>query len=162
MAEFVTPPRQLGDKTGRGTPGAGDRLIKKANDAVKAHQDRTDYQRIAQASLDRLNQLMRQLLDNPGSSEVSRQIFELCHDLRGEGASFGYPAVSRVADLICRVMDCSERHMPRFAEIVKIEVESIRAMVRYNVKGNPRGAALEVIDALEFLVDNYLDKLKAA
>ena len=99
---------------------------------------------------------------NPlANGEIGHQIYELCHDLKGEGASFGYPAVSRVADLICRVIDCKAQRDPRFLEIVKIEVDSIRAMIRYDVKGNPRGLAMEIIDALEFLVDNYLDKLKA-
>ena len=162
MGEFVKPPRSLVDKTGRGTPGAGDRLIKKADQAVKEHQGRVDYKKIAGASLDKLHQLMRDFLADPrAEGDIGRKIYELCHDLKGEGASFGYPAVSRVADLICRVMDCKSQRNPRFLEIVKIEVDSIRAMIRYDVKGNPRGLAMEIIYALEFLVDNYLDKLKA-
>lgn len=163
MVEFVKPPRSLADKTGRGTPGAGDRLIKKADEAVKEHQSKVDYKKIANASLDKLNGLMRQFLaDPPGQAATGHQIYELCHDLKGEGASFGYPAVSRCADLICRVMDAQTQRNQRFLEIVKLEVDSIRAMIRFDVKGNPRGLALEIIDALEFLVDNYLDKLKTA
>ncbi|MBM3545753.1 MAG: hypothetical protein FJX54_02270 [Alphaproteobacteria bacterium] len=161
MAEFVKPPRALADKTGRGTPGAGDRLIKKADEAVKQHQGKVDYKAIAGASLDKLNHLMRQFLAEPESQGTTgKQIYELCHDLKGEGASFGYPAVSRCADLICRVIDCEAQRDQRFLEIVKVEVESIRAMIRFDVKGNPRGLALEVIDALEFLVDNFLEKMK--
>ncbi len=163
MVEFVKPPRALADKTGRGTPGAGDRLIKKADEAVKEHQSKIDYKKIAGASLDKLNGLMRQFLTDPdGQAETGNQIYELCHDLKGEGASFGYPAVSRCADLICRVMVSKTQRNQRFLEIVKIEVDSIRAMIRFDVKGNPRGMALEIIDALEFLVDNFLDKLKTA
>ena len=162
MVEFVKPPRALADKTGRGTPGAGDRLIKKADAAMKEHQGKVDYKKIAGATLDKLNQLVHQFLGEPeNKNELGRQIFELCHDLKGEGASFGYPAVSRCADLICRVIDTKSHHNQRFLEIVKVEVESLRAMIRYDVKGNPRGLALELIDALEFLVDTFLDKLKA-
>jgi hypothetical protein len=164
MVEFVKPPRALADKTGRGTPGAGDRLIKKADEAMKEHQGKVDYKKIAGASLDKLNALMREFMIAPVADqhETGRKIYELCHDLKGEGASFGYPAVSRCADLICRVIDCKAQRDQRFLEIVKIEVDSIRAMIRYDVKGNPRGVALEIIDALEFLVDNFLDKLKAS
>lgn len=129
---------------------------------MKDHQGRVDYKKIAGASLDKLHQLMLDFLANPlANGETGHKIYELCHDLKGEGASFGYPAVSRVADLICRVMDCKAQRSQRFLEIVKIEVDSIRAMVRFDVKGNPRGLAMEIIDALEFLVDNYLEKLKA-
>ena len=159
--QYVKPPRTLAEKTGRGTPGAGDRLIKKADQAVKEHQAKVDYKAIAQGTLDRLNQLMQEFVADP-TPDLSRKIFELCHDLRGEGASFGYPAISRVADLICRVLDCNERSNRRLLDIVKVEVDSLRALVHFNVKGNPRGTAMELIDALEFLVDTYLGKLKAA
>jgi chemotaxis protein histidine kinase CheA len=128
---------------------------------VKEHQAKVDYQAIAEGTLERLTQLIQDFAGNP-TSDVSRKIFEVCHDLRGEGASFGYPAISRVAELICRVLDCSGQRDRRFLDIVKVEVDSLRALVRFNVKGNPRGTAMELIDALEFLVDAYLGKLKAA
>ncbi|MSP49581.1 MAG: hypothetical protein EXQ95_09675 [Alphaproteobacteria bacterium] len=162
MVQFLKPPRVLLDKTGHGTPGAGDRMIKKADDAVKEHQSKVDYKKIVGVSLDKLHQLTHQLLAEPAQPETGRQIYELCHDLKGEGASFGYPAVSRVADLICRVIDCKAHPDQRLLKIVKIEVESIRAMIRHDVKGNPRGLPREIVDALEFLVDNYLDKLRTA
>src|SRR5690348_6703195 len=99
MAQYVTPPRKLADKTGQGTPGAGDRLIKKADQAVKDHQKKVDYKAIATRSLDRLNQFMQEFTADPSRGDLSHSIYELCHDLRGEGASFGYPSVSRVAEL---------------------------------------------------------------
>jgi hypothetical protein len=162
MAQYVTPPRKLADKTGHGTPGAGDRMVKKADQAVKEHQENVDYKAIATQSLDRLNQLMHAFTADPLSSDLSHRIYELCHDLRGEAASFGYPSVSRVAELICKVVDCDAHRDKRFLDVVKIEVDSLRAMVRYDVKGNPRGTALEVIDALEFLVDTFLSRLSRA
>jgi chemotaxis protein histidine kinase CheA len=162
MAQYVTPPRKLADKTGRGTPGAGDRLVKRADQAVKEHQQKVDYKAIATESLDRLNQYMQDFNADPTRADLSHHIYELCHDLRGEGASFGYPSVSRVAELICKIVDCEAQRDARFLDVVKIEVISLRAMVRYDVKGNPRGIALEVIDALEFLVDTFLSRLKQA
>jgi hypothetical protein len=162
MAQYITPPRTLADKTGRGMPGFGDRLVKKADQAAKAHVSRVDYRAIAWDSLNRLNLLMGELSADPTRDDLSRRIYELCHNLRGEGASFGYPSVSRVSDLICRVMDCEGRRDKRFLDVVKIEMMSLRAMVRYNVKGEPQGIALEIIDALDFLVDTFLSRLKQA
>jgi hypothetical protein len=158
MAEFLTPPHPLVDKTGRGMPGLGTRLVKKADQAARAHIDRVDYRTIAWDSLERLNQLMQDFSGDPTRADLGRRIYELCHDLRGEGASFGYPSVSRVADLICRVIDGQARRDKRFLEVVKIELVSLRAMVRFNVKGEPKGIALEVIDALDFLVDTLTSR----
>ena len=161
MAQYVKPPRTLAEKTGHGTPGAGDRLVKKADQAVKEHQEKTDYKAIASSTLDKLNALVHEFTGDPTRDDLSHRIFELCHDLRGEGASFGYPSVSRVAELICKVVDCKVNRDKRFLDVVKIEVTALRAMVRDDVKGTPRGTALEVIDALEFLVDTFLTRLSA-
>ena len=162
MAEYVTPPRTLADKTGRGLPGQGNRLVRKADQAVKEHIAKVDYRLIAGDSLNRLNHLMHEFSGDPTRGDLSRSIYELCHDLRGEGASFGYPSVSRVADLICRVIDGKVRRDKRFLDVIKIEVASLRAMVRYDVRGEPEGIALELIDALDFLVDSFMSKRMAS
>ncbi|MBI1779654.1 MAG: Hpt domain-containing protein [Proteobacteria bacterium] len=158
MAEFVKPPRQLGDKTGKGVPGAGARALKSAEAAVKQHQNRVDYKSIAQESLDRINISLKELIDNPGLLEAEKRIYELAHNLKGEGASFGYPAVSRVADLLCRVTEKPGQHSPRRLKVIRVQIDSLKAMVRENVKGSPRGIALEVIQELGVLVDKYLAK----
>ena len=38
----------------------------------------------------------------------------------------------------------------------RLQIDSLKAMVRDNVKGSPQGIALEVIQALGVLVDKYL------
>src|SRR5258708_33716241 len=91
MAEFVKPPKQLVDKTGKGVPGQGARALKKAEEAVKQHQNRVDYKSIAQESLDRINTSLKLLIADPGSIEAEKRIYELAHNLKGEGASFGDP-----------------------------------------------------------------------
>ncbi len=156
MAEFVKPPKQLVDKTGKGVPGQGARALKKAEEAVKQHQNRVDYKSIAQESLDRINTSLKLLIADPGSIEAEKRIYELAHNLKGEGASFGYPAVSRVADLLCRVTEKPGRRSPRRLKVIRVQIDSLKAMVRENVKGSPHGIALEIIQELGVLVDKYL------
>jgi hypothetical protein len=52
LVEYVRPPRHLSDKTGKGVAGGGANLLKNADEAVKKHQQRVDYRRTAQPSLD--------------------------------------------------------------------------------------------------------------
>ncbi|MBI1775289.1 MAG: hypothetical protein HYR63_08080 [Proteobacteria bacterium] len=156
MVQFIQPPTKLIDKTGKGNPGLAAIVLKKANEAVKRHLDTHDYRMIAEASLIKMNTSWRQLLAEPHNAETVRRIYEVAHNLRGEGASFGYPAVSSVAGLICRVTEHHEEHHPKRLKVVGVHVDSLKAMVRYNVKGDPNGIALEVISALAILVDLYL------
>src|SRR5258708_906208 len=97
VVEFIQPPRELRQKTGKGVPGAGLRAVRSAEDAFKRHQDRVDYRSIAQPSLDRLSDLLSHLIFEPGDAEAARQAYEIAHNLRGEGGSSGYPAVSQAA-----------------------------------------------------------------
>ena len=156
QAQFVKPPKQLVDKTGKGIPGAGAKALKKAEEAAKKHTARVDYKAIAQESLDQINSSLKQLLDDPASREAEKRIYELAHNLKGEGASFGYPAVSRVADLLCRVTEKPGQKSPRRLKVIRVQIDSLKAMVRENVKGSPQGIALEVIQALGTLVEKYL------
>jgi chemotaxis protein histidine kinase CheA len=164
MADFVPLPRKLADKTGKGTPGVGSQAIKKADEAIKEHQSRVDYTKIAGESASRITAEFRELKDDPDSEEVLGRIYELAHNLKGEGASFGYPSVSRVADSICRILEGPKLRRERFIQIVQLEIDSLRAMIRHNVKGPPQGIAQELLDALEFLVETQLEhaKTKAA
>ena len=158
MAQFVKPPRQLVDKTGKGIPGTGAQALKKAEAAVKQHQNRVDYKSIAQESVDKINVSLKELTDDPASAAAEKRIYELAHNLKGEGASFGYPAVSRVADLLCRVTEKPGKKSQRRLKVIRVQIESLKAMVRENVKGSPSGIALEIIQELAILVDKYLER----
>ncbi|MBI1775487.1 MAG: Hpt domain-containing protein [Proteobacteria bacterium] len=153
MADFLKPPRELGDKTGPGVPLGGRAIIAKAEGATKRHLQRVNYRTIAKESLDRLRVLLPQLTDHPDSADIAKKIYEVAHNLRGEGASFGYPAISNVAELICRLIERPSERTGRQLRILNVQIDALRAMVRHNIKGAPQGIALEIITALATLVD---------
>ncbi len=156
MVEFIQPPRELRQKTGKGVPGAGLRAVRSAEDAFKRHQDRVDYRSIAQPSLDRLSDLLSHLIFEPGDAEAARQAYEIAHNLRGEGGSFGYPAVSQVAALMSRVFDGADDLDRRQLDVIRLQIATLRAIVRARSKGTPSGITLEVINGLAYLVDRLV------
>ncbi len=156
VTQFITPPRQLIDKTGQAVRGLGAAVLRKAEAAAKRHVDAVDYRKMVQPSLIQLDASLGRLTADPRSGETIKRIYELAHNLKGEGGSFGYPSVSSVAGLICRVTEQHEQHHPRRLVVVSVQVDSLRAMVRYDVKGDPKGVALEIITELARLVDLYL------
>ena len=156
LGQIIHPPTQLIDKTGSAVPGLGAVVLRRANDAAKRHVEKTDYCLLVQPSLKLIEASLGYLRSDPSSSEATKRIYDVAHDLRGEGGSFGYPAVSSVAALICRVTEEYEREHPKRLVVVSLQVDSLKAMVRYNVKGDPQGLALEIITALATLVDLYL------
>jgi hypothetical protein len=156
VVQFITPPSQLVEKTGRPVPGLGATVLRRANAAHKRHIEATDYHKVVEPSLAMLSDSLGQLRTTPTSSHAARQIYNTAHNLKGEGGSFGYHAVSSVASLLCRVTEEPDRSHPRRVVVVSVHVDSLKAMVRYDIKGEPSGLALEVISALSSLVDLYL------
>ena len=156
MAEYVKPPKHLSEKTGKGVPGGAARVVKKADEAVKKHQQRVDYRRIAQPSLDGLIEALNELLEDPNRAEAAKRIYELAHNLKGEGGSFGYPAVSQVAALLSQVAENVAEADPRKLTVIQLQIDSLRAIVRSGQKGRPEGLTQELINGLETLVSKYL------
>jgi len=161
VAEYVKPPKHLSEKTGKGVPGGAARVVKKADEAVKKHQQRVDYRRIAQSSLDGLIEALVELTEDPNRAEAAKRIYELAHNLKGEGGSFGYPAVSQVAALLSQVAENVKQADPRKLKVIQIQIDSLRAIVRSGQKGRPEGLTQELITAVESLVTKYLGGAKA-
>jgi hypothetical protein len=155
VVEFIQPPRELRQKTGKGVPGAGLRAVRAAEEAFKRHQERTDYRTIAGPSLDRLSELLSHLILEPNDAGAAKEAYEIAHNLRGEGGSFGYPAVSQVAALLSRVVDGVADLDRRQIDVVRLQVAALRAIVRQRSKGAPTGITLEVINGLAHLVDRF-------
>ncbi|MBI1775960.1 MAG: Hpt domain-containing protein [Proteobacteria bacterium] len=153
MAEFVMPPSSLRDKVGKGIPGGGVKAMREAEAAAKRHLERSDYAKIAQSSLDRLSAELRSLIADPADRLAAKRAYEIAHDLRGEGGSFGYPAVSQVATLIVKVLDETTGLAPDQVEVIRLQIATLRAIVRLRAKGRPYGTTLEVINGLELLVE---------
>ncbi len=153
MAEFVMPPRSLRDKVGKGIPGGGVKAMRDAEDAARRHLERSDYAQIAQSSLDRLGGELRRLIENPADAEATKRAYEVAHDLRGEGGSFGYPAISQVATLIGRVLEHTAGLATDELEVIRLQIATLKAIVRTRAKGRPYGVTLEVINGLELLVE---------
>jgi len=162
VVEFIQPPRELRQKTGKGVPGAGLRAVRSAEEAFKRHQERVDYRIVAGPSLDRLSDLLSHLIFEPADAETARQAYEIAHNLRGEGGSFGYPAVSQVAALMSRVFDGAADLGRRQLDVIRLQIATLKAIVRDRSKGAPNGVTLEVITGLAFLVDRYAQQQKLA
>jgi hypothetical protein len=153
VVEFIQPPRELRQKTGKGVPGAGLRAIRSAEDALKRHQERVDYGSIAKPSLERLSELLSRLILEPNDPVTAREAYEIAHNLRGEGGSFGYPAVSQVAALMSRLFDGAADLGRGEIDVVRLQLATLKAIVRLRSKGSPTGVTAEVIDGLAFLVE---------
>lgn len=81
---------------------------------------------------------------NPGATpEDFRGLFLVAHNIRGSASSFGYPAISRIAESLCKLLT---RTAPGDnLALINLHIEACRAVYRSAARGED---ALEMADAV--------------
>jgi hypothetical protein len=105
------------------------------------------------AQLDRA----RRLVNAQGFTGETRQtLFRAAHDIKGHGATFGYPMAADVADSLCRLIEhCSDfaRIPPGFVDQC---VDAVRAIIREGKEPNAEATAMTLAKELRALVEAFL------
>jgi chemotaxis protein histidine kinase CheA len=105
------------------------------------------------AALDRA----RQLLHAEGFTEAARQrLFRASHDIKGHGATFGFPIAAEVADSLCRLIEHGADLSPAPLAIIDQCVDAVGAIIREHDLANAERTAAELAESLRTLVDDLL------
>ena len=109
-----------------------------------------------QQECDRLDSARRQILE-VGFTKATRQaLFHAAHDIKGEAATFGYPAVAATAESLCRLVE----HTPSMEQIplplVEQHVDAIRAIIREYSRADAESLAVQLTTALREVTDEFL------
>ena len=105
------------------------------------------------AALDRA----RQLLHAEGFTEAARQrLFRAAHDIKGHGATLGFPIAAEVADSLCRLIEDGADLSPAPLTVIDQCVDAVRAIIREHDLANAERTAAELAESLRALVDDLL------
>jgi len=84
------------------------------------------------------------------------ELFRAAHDIKGDAATFGFPAAGVVADSLCRIIE----HAPELdqvpSELIAHHIHAIQAIVRGPTRLDSAGTAGELSRQLRGLADDYL------
>jgi hypothetical protein len=109
-----------------------------------------------QDEIDKL-EAARGVIRNQGVDAASaEQLYVRCHDLKGLGATYGFPLITRIAGSICKLMDepALRAKAPMF--LIDAHIDAIRAAVRDNIKDTEHPVGRILADELEGRVEAYL------
>ena len=139
--EVITPPHNL-RKAVSPVADVNDDPVGRAEAALAQLSD--EFADWMHAECERL-EAARQDVKRAGFTEKTHDaLFRAAHDIKGEAATFGYPAIGTVAHCLCRLLE----HTPDMTHIplalVEQHVDAIRAIAREH--GRTDFAA--VVDAL--------------
>lgn len=96
---------------------------------------------------DELNKLdaAREAIRTQGAGRATiDQLFTRAHDLKGLGATYEFPLVTRIAGSLCKLLGEGDGRVSTPLPLVDAHINAIKAAVRDNVRDsdNPVGAAL--------------------
>ena len=99
----------------------------------------------------------RQEVARQGFTEKTHgELFRAAHDIKGEAATFGYPAVVGAAESLCRLLD----HTPDRARIplalVEQHVDAVRAIAREYSRTDLASVAGTLTRRLREVTDEFL------
>jgi HPt (histidine-containing phosphotransfer) domain-containing protein len=110
---------------------------------MKAECDRLDFARL------RIHEMG---LRKAGPDDL----FRAAHDIKGQAATFGYPAAAKAAESLCRLLE----HTPDLARIpialIDQHVDGVRAIIREDVREQGTEIAANLAQSLRKVTDEFL------
>jgi HPt (histidine-containing phosphotransfer) domain-containing protein len=108
------------------------------------------------SELERLDKARKQLKTRGFTHQIREEMFHAAHDIKGDAATFGFPAAAPIADSLCRLIE----HTPNIARIplsvVDQHVDAIRAIVRELTKSDSDEIAVKLGRRLREVTDEFL------
>lgn len=143
-ADLIPPPRRVKDKvppTGGPDPRAA--ILRALGAAQTLIQD---YQGWA---VDDLEALWSAFRDAEHKSDAARQkdiarMFDIAHEIRGQGGTFGFPLISAIGDSLCKFLDGRKTLSPAALEVVELHILAMKAVFRQGLKGEGGGLIQEL------------------
>jgi HPt (histidine-containing phosphotransfer) domain-containing protein len=105
---------------------------------------------------DRLDRARRDIAANGFTKENKEALFHAAHDLKGEAATFGYPAVATAADSLCRLIEYTPKTSQIPLRLVEQHVDAVRAIYREYARSDAQQLAVVLTQRLREVTDEFL------
>jgi hypothetical protein len=139
---FQTP-NALRLKVGGGRLGAIDpAAIAKAEAALKSLSG--NFAQWLNDEIAKLESARQAIRDAGQTVETMESLYLRAHDLKGLGATYGFPLITRVAGLLCRQIDDKAKRLDVPMALIDAHIDAIKTSARDDIKtdDHPIGQAL--------------------
>jgi hypothetical protein len=143
--QMIQVPNALGAKVGGGLGRLGaidPAAIAKAEAALKSLSG--NFAQWLNDEIVKLDAARQEVRAQGPTDETMQSLYLRAHDLKGLGATYGFPIITRIAASLCRLTDDKEKRVDAPMPLVDAHINAIKAAVRDDIKDDthPVGAAL--------------------
>lgn len=149
-AKIIRPARHISQKVRKtGGPSPADAIMR----ALNAAEDLMgQYQGWA---VDDLGALWQKFNDTVAKGDVGtgdiQDMFDISHEIRGQGGTFGFPLLTVIGDSLCKFLDGRGRLTGFELEVIKVHILAMKAVFRQELKGDQDAMKSDLRDLLELL-----------
>ena len=151
--QVIRPPNPLRAKVG-GFGGIDADAIAKAEAALKAMS--AQFGQWLNDEIAKLDQAQADIRAKGYTSETAEGLYFRAHDLKGLGATYQYPLVTRIAGSLCRMMDDADKRMQAPVALLDAHIDAIRAVVRDKIQTDEHPTGRALAETLEARVAEHL------
>jgi HPt (histidine-containing phosphotransfer) domain-containing protein len=105
---------------------------------------------------ERLDAARREVMRGGFSNANKEALFHAAHDIKGEAATFGYPAVAAAADSLCRLIELTPDVTRIPIKLVNQHVDAVRAIYREYARSDAKDLAAMLTHRLCEVTDDFL------
>lgn len=156
-AQIINPPNTLRLKVGGRLGGIDAAAIAKAEAALKSLSDQ--FGQWLQDELVKLDAARAAVRDQGYTTETAETLYLRAHDLKGLGATYGFPIVTRIAGSLCKMTDDASIRLQAPLALIDAHVEAIKAAVRDDVRDADDPTAGALVAELERRVAEHMASL---
>ncbi|MFN9925794.1 MAG: Hpt domain-containing protein [Phenylobacterium sp.] len=92
----------------------------------------------------------RQVVRESGPTpEHMESLYLRAHDLKGLGATYGFPLITRIAGLLCRLIDDKDKRHTTPMGLIDAHIDAIRAAARDGIKTEEHPVGRILVQELE-------------
>ena len=101
---------------------------------------------------EKVSELDRAFEALPASGDARDSIaalFDIAHEIRGEGGTFGFPLATAIADNLCKVLEDKSQASEPLREAIHVHIGSLKLVLSEPIKGDGGERGAELMDGLQ-------------
>jgi HPt (histidine-containing phosphotransfer) domain-containing protein len=151
--EVIVPEHDLRSAISKGD-GVDDDPVARAEKALAALSP--EFGSWMDSECVRLDEARRAILAD-GLTDTNKEVlFRAAHDIKGEAATFGYPAVASAAESLCRLIEHTPDPGRIPAALIEQHVDAVRAIHREYARSDAQALAIALTTRLREVTDEFL------
>jgi hypothetical protein len=152
--QVIQVPNTLRLKVGGRLGGIDPAAIAKAEAALKSLAG--NFAEWMQDELTKLETARQRIRAEGLNPETAEGLYFRAHDLKGLGATYDYPLVTRIAGSLCKMIDDPAKRMDAPMFLVDAHIDAIKAAVKNQIQTDTHPMGKTIVEELEARVKDVL------